>query len=76
MKNEYANAKLGHDTFIKTERFCKVCGWELIDCCGNFTKEVEDKFGETIGDWFIYCGNKSCINHAGVWYGGSEDIPL
>lgn len=62
------NNKLNMDTFKKTEWFCPICSWELIDACGNFDGEVKDKYGETIGDFLVYCGNKSCENHAGVWY--------
>lgn len=71
----FRNKELNQDTFIKTDSFCPLCKWELIDCCANFTNVV-DLHGEYIGDYFMYCGNKSCENHKGVFYSQENPIDL
>ena len=70
------NKILDCDTFEKTNRNCPICKWELIDCCANFGDTVVDMNGEDIGDYFMYCGNKACVNHAGVYYLQEDPVGL
>ena len=70
----YWNENLKKETFVKLEeRYCPKCGWNLIDCCANFDAEHTDIRGQNDGDYFIYCGNKTCPNHQGVFYYSGGD---
>ena len=44
---------------------CADCSWPVIDCCCN------DEWGDW--DWWQYCSNKGCKNHAGE--GVFQDSP-
>lgn len=76
MSNDYWNNEIKQDTFVKDERLCPICKWNLIDCCANFNPiNPKDKNCNNMddGDYFIYCGNKGCENHKGVYYYCQED---
>jgi hypothetical protein len=50
---------------------CRDCGWPIISavCSGSFA-DFEDAAN---WDWWMYCSNKSCVNHRGV--GVFQDWP-
>ena len=56
--------KADYDTVSIHPRFyCKDCGWPIIDvCCNDSFQNFKDA---SKWDWWYYCSNKSCKNHAG-----------
>lgn len=55
-KVEYSSASI-------SGKHCTDCGWPVVEVCcnGNFL----DKISEDVWDWWVYCSNKSCVNHEG-----------
>lgn len=42
---------------------CACCNWPIVACCVNWDTS---RHPESEGwDWFYYCANKACENHAG-----------
>lgn len=62
--------KLKNTASIEQNKYCKDCGWPIIFACCN------DEMGvlHPDEDWWMYCSNQGCKNHAGAPYGQS-DIP-
>jgi hypothetical protein len=54
-------AKPHNTASIWPNLFCRACGWPIIHACCN------DEMGEEPwgGDYWAYCSNKGCENHAG-----------
>ena len=42
------------------ECWCKDCGWPIVDMCCNVPGDPFDDW-----DWWMYCSNPTCKNHAG-----------
>jgi len=49
---------------------CNDCGWPLISTCCN--DEMADL--HPLEDWWLYCSNQGCKNHAGEPF-GQEHTP-
>lgn len=51
--------------------FCVICGWPIVHVCCNDGMS-NPPYG---GDYWAYCSNKSCENHAGEdWGQGDPEI--
>lgn len=51
-------------TLLDTEEcFCKDCGWPIVDLCCNGDLALKEPYDEW--DWWMYCSNPVCKNHAG-----------
>ena len=48
--------------------FCRACGWPIIHACCN-DQMAEPPWG---GDWWAYCSDKGCENHAGESWGQGD----
>lgn len=48
--------------------YCAACGWPVVHACVNdeFVDFVQQQGIES--DWWAYCTNKGCVNHAGEDY--------
>lgn len=57
-------------TIFKANR-CKECKWPIVFALCNDGMGVTSPYGES--DWWYYCANKTCVNHAGE--GVFQDTP-
>lgn len=66
---ERATAQPSNTASIVKDGFCKACGWPVIHACCNDEMSTEP-WGS---DYWGYCSNKGCTNHAGEPWGMDGD---
>jgi hypothetical protein len=55
---------------LAVNTYCKNCGWPVIHVCCNDGMSVQEPYKSA--DWWGYCSNKTCENHAGREWGQSD----
>jgi hypothetical protein len=61
-------AKPYNTASIAPGMFCRACGWPVIHACCN-DEMSRAPWG---ADYWAYCANKGCENHAGEEWGQSD----
>lgn len=49
---------------------CKACGWPVVHACCNDEMSVL----HPTSDWWGYCSNQGCVNHAGSDWGQGSSV--
>lgn len=60
-------AKLVNTAHVTPGLFCRACGWPVIHACCNDGMGTQEPYAGN--DWWGYCSNKTCENHAGEAWG-------
>lgn len=66
---DHAVARPSNTASIVKDGFCKACGWPVVHvCCNDAIPGVDP-----LPDYWGYCSNKGCANHAGEEWGMDGD---